>query len=66
MKKYKIFQSTRASFVAVNESGQRPLSMMSFFWNKDTSQYEPNKFTDDFEHTGNDRCSQCKRKWTGF
>ncbi len=37
-----------------------------FVWNEYRLQYEPNKFTDDFEHTGNDRCAQCGREWTGI
>lgn len=36
-----------------------------FFWNGDDKRYEPNKFTDSFEHTGNERCAECKKKWTG-
>lgn len=36
-----------------------------FVWNEDRLQYEPNGFTDCFEHTGNDRCAQCEREWTG-
>ena len=36
-----------------------------FVWNEYRLQYEPNKFTDDFEHTGNVRCAQCGEEWTG-
>jgi hypothetical protein len=36
-----------------------------FIWNEYTCQYEPLKFMDDFEHTGNDRCSNCLEPWTG-
>jgi len=37
-----------------------------FVWDKDMQIYQPNKFTDSFEHTGNNRCSQCKKYWTGM
>lgn len=37
-----------------------------FFWDEDSQMYQPNKFTDIFEHTGNQRCSDCKKDWTGF
>lgn len=36
-----------------------------FFWNEDERRYEPNKFTDCFDHTGNERCAQCGEDWTG-
>lgn len=36
-----------------------------FVWNEYRLQYEPNKFTDDFEHTGNVRCVQCGEEWAG-
>lgn len=36
-----------------------------FYWNKKEQGYEPNAFTDSFEHTGNDRCAQCEEIWTG-
>lgn len=36
-----------------------------FFWNKDEQRYQPNKFTDCFEHTGIERCADCKKLWTG-
>ena len=37
-----------------------------FIWNEDTREYEPHKFTDDFEHTGNEWCAECREEWTGF
>ena len=37
-----------------------------FCWNENEQRYEPNKFMDEFEHTGNEQCSQCKRDWTGL
>lgn len=37
-----------------------------FFWDKDEKVYQPNKFTDIFEHTGNERCAECEKKWSGF
>jgi hypothetical protein len=36
-----------------------------FYWNEVAQKYESNEFTDEFEHTGNERCAQCKRNWTG-
>ena len=35
-----------------------------FVWNEKRLQYEPSGFTDCFEHTGNDRCAECKKGWT--
>ncbi len=37
-----------------------------FFWNEDEKRYEPNKFTDCFDYTGNEWCGQCKEEWTGL
>lgn len=37
-----------------------------FFWDEGTKTYQPNSFTDSFEHTGNDRCAECEKKWTGL
>ena len=37
-----------------------------FVLNEDEKIYVPNSFTDMFEHTGNERCAQCLKKWTGF
>lgn len=36
-----------------------------FFWNEDKKIYEPNKFTDNFEHTGREHCAHCGKEWTG-
>lgn len=36
-----------------------------FYWNNNEKRYEPNRFTDMFEHTGNNRCGECGKKWTG-
>jgi hypothetical protein len=36
-----------------------------FMWNDIEQAYEPNKFNDDFEHTGEERCSICEKEWTG-
>ncbi len=36
-----------------------------FFWNENDQIYQPNKFSDIFEHTGNQRCAQCEEEWTG-
>jgi len=37
-----------------------------FFWDENTKEYQPNKFTDIFEHTGNNRCAKCEREWSGL
>lgn len=37
----------------------------AFFWDETIQQYSPNKFTDMFEHTGNNRCAECDKDWTG-
>jgi hypothetical protein len=37
-----------------------------FIWNEFSKTYEPNKFMDDFDHTGNERCSDCGEDWTGL
>ena len=36
-----------------------------FIWNNEENHYEPNKFTDEFEHTGEERCAFCHKHWTG-
>ena len=37
-----------------------------FVWNEVEEIYQPNGFTDTFEHTGIARCAECKREWTGL
>ncbi|MCK9344545.1 MAG: hypothetical protein M0P64_00275 [Candidatus Pacebacteria bacterium] len=37
-----------------------------FFWDEDDKIYQPNKFTEIFEHTGNQRCAQCEKEWSGL
>ena len=36
-----------------------------FIWNEFLNEFEPNKFMHEFEHTGNVRCSNCDKNWTG-
>lgn len=36
-----------------------------FFWDEQSGMYQPNGFTDCFEHTWNERCSECQNDWTG-
>jgi len=36
-----------------------------FFWSETDQMYQPNKFTDMFEHTGKQRCTECKEEWMG-
>ncbi len=37
-----------------------------FFWDEDSKMYQPNGFTDMFEHAGNNRCAECEKEWTGL
>ena len=37
-----------------------------FYWDERSKTYQPNGFTDDFEHTGNDRCAECDESWSGW
>lgn len=36
-----------------------------FVWNENEKRYEPNKFSNSFEYTGNVRCAECEQVWTG-
>lgn len=36
-----------------------------FVWNEDEKHYKPNKFSDEFEHNGEERCANCGKNWTG-
>jgi hypothetical protein len=36
-----------------------------FYWDEQSGMYQPNGFTDIFEHTGNQRCAQCQKPWSG-
>lgn len=36
-----------------------------FSWSEKENIYQPNGFTDMFEHTGNNRCAECEKEWTG-
>ena len=33
-----------------------------FFWSEKENIYQPNGFTDIFEHTGNNRCAECEKE----
>ncbi len=37
-----------------------------FYWDEQSKRYQPNGFTDEFEHTGNARCADCDESWTGL
>ena len=37
-----------------------------FCWDETHQMYQPNGFTDMYEHTGNNRCAQCEKDWTGL
>lgn len=36
-----------------------------FYWDEQRKEYLPNKFMDNFEHTGAEWCANCKKEWTG-
>lgn len=36
-----------------------------FVWDELEHKYVPNKFTDQFELTGAERCAMCNNDWTG-
>lgn len=37
-----------------------------FVWNESENRFEPNRFSDEFEHTGAERCAVCGKNWTGL
>ena len=37
-----------------------------FVWNENEIRFEPNKFSDEFEHTGEEHCAECNENWTGL
>jgi hypothetical protein len=37
-----------------------------FVWNESESRFDPNKFSNEFEHTGEERCAECSEDWTGL
>jgi hypothetical protein len=37
-----------------------------FIWEERYKMYVPNQFSDLFEHTGNNRCGECEKDWTGW
>ena len=37
-----------------------------FIWNEIEKIYQPDGFTDTFEHTGYAYCPECKEQWTGW
>lgn len=36
-----------------------------FIWDECERKYVPNQYTDQFEHTGQERCATCNNDWTG-
>lgn len=36
-----------------------------FIWDESLNKYVPNSFTDQFAHTGVERCAKCDKDWTG-
>lgn len=37
-----------------------------FVWNESENRFEPDKFSDEFEHTGAERCAVCEKDWSGL
>jgi DNA-directed RNA polymerase subunit RPC12/RpoP len=37
-----------------------------FCWDDISEAYQPNKFTDSVQHSGNNRCAECGKEWTGL
>jgi hypothetical protein len=37
-----------------------------FYWDETTKTYQPNGFTNNFEHTGYVQCAVCEQEWTGM
>jgi hypothetical protein len=37
-----------------------------FWWNDKEKRFEPNKFCDEFDHTGEERCAECGEDWSGL
>ena len=36
-----------------------------FIWDENAKKYIPNQFSDQFEHTGVERCASCNMDWSG-
>lgn len=36
-----------------------------FIWDQNDNKYVPNRFSNQFEHTGVERCALCDNDWTG-
>lgn len=66
IKKTKIFPKHACQFCGSERKLIETIIDDEFFWNDLEQMYQPNKFTDDFDHTGNNRCAECGKKWTGF
>ena len=37
-----------------------------FVWNDNENRFEPHEFSDEFEHTDEERCVECRKDWTGI
>lgn len=59
------FQKHACQFCGAERKLVETLIDDEFFWNENEKRYEPNKFTDSFEHTGNEQCAECQKEWTG-
>lgn len=61
-----IFEKHACQFCGCEQKLVETIIDDEFYWDKENKIYQPNKFTDIFEHTGKERCSECKKDWTGF
>jgi hypothetical protein len=37
-----------------------------FVWSEKENRFQPNKFSNAFQHTGEERCAECNNDWSGF
>jgi len=64
-KKDKEFPKHACQFCGCERKLVETLIDDEFVWNEVEQTYQPNVFTDTFEHTGTARCAECKEQWTG-
>lgn len=62
----KIFLKHTCQFCGCERKLVETLIDDEFVWNEIEKIYQPNGFTDTFEHTGVIYCADCKREWTGL
>lgn len=62
----KIFSKHACQFCGCDRKLVETIIDDEFFWSEEDQMYQPNKFTDRFEHTGNQHCAECGEKWSGL